>query len=175
MRHGPGGVLTVADDLLKNDGQKFLEMMESLADRRIQREYDIASSAAAYANGSGSDDDEDDDFDDEADDDLDDEDGDDVDDEDDEDAYDDDEDITEEERMEEGRRMFQVFAARLFEQRVLTAYREKVAAQRQKDLLRELEEEERLEQERELKKAKEAQRKKDKKKCVARRRLDLSW
>jgi hypothetical protein len=28
--------------------------------------------------------------------------------------------------MEEGRKMFQTFAARLFEQRVLTAYREKV-------------------------------------------------
>ena len=30
--------MTVADDLLKNDGQKFLEMMEQLADRRMQRE-----------------------------------------------------------------------------------------------------------------------------------------
>lgn len=29
--------------------------------------------------------------------------------------------------MEEGRRMFQIFAARMFEQRVLTAYREKVS------------------------------------------------
>ena len=28
--------------------------------------------------------------------------------------------------MEEGRRMFQIFAARMFEQRVLQAYREKV-------------------------------------------------
>ena len=28
--------------------------------------------------------------------------------------------------MEDGRRMFQVFAARMFEQRVLQAYREKV-------------------------------------------------
>jgi len=28
--------------------------------------------------------------------------------------------------MEEGRRMFQIFAARMFEQRVLTAYREEV-------------------------------------------------
>lgn len=32
--------MTVADDLLKNDGQKFLEMMEQLADKRIQRERD---------------------------------------------------------------------------------------------------------------------------------------
>lgn len=34
--------MTVADDLLKNDGQKFLEMMESLADKRIQREREAA-------------------------------------------------------------------------------------------------------------------------------------
>ena len=33
--------------------------------------------------------------------------------------------MTEEQRMEEGRRMFQIFAARMFEQRVLTAYKEK--------------------------------------------------
>lgn len=43
-----------------------------------------------------------------------------------EDEEDDDEIMTEAERMEEGRRMFQIFAARMFEQRVLTAYREKV-------------------------------------------------
>lgn len=39
--------------------------------------------------------------------------------------------------MEEGRRMFSIFAARMFEQRVLTAYREKVAQERQLELLRE--------------------------------------
>lgn len=32
-----GGILTVADDLLKNDGRKFIEMMEQLAERRMQR------------------------------------------------------------------------------------------------------------------------------------------
>ena len=42
LSDGPGGILTVADDLLKNDGQKFLEMMEQLADRRIQREREAA-------------------------------------------------------------------------------------------------------------------------------------
>lgn len=71
--------------------------------------------------------------------------------------------MTEEQRMEEGRRMFQIFAARMFEQRVLTAYREKVAQERQKKLLEELEEESRLDVQREQKKAKEAQKKKDKK------------
>jgi hypothetical protein len=32
----------VADDLLKNDGGKFLEMMERLAESRMQREEDAA-------------------------------------------------------------------------------------------------------------------------------------
>ena len=34
----------MADDLLKNDGQKFLEMMEQLAERRMQREEEAAAS-----------------------------------------------------------------------------------------------------------------------------------
>ena len=41
----PGGILTVADDLLKNDGKKFIEMMEQLAERRMQREEDQQSAA----------------------------------------------------------------------------------------------------------------------------------
>jgi hypothetical protein len=36
----PGGILTVADDLLKNEGKKFIEMMEQLAERRMAREED---------------------------------------------------------------------------------------------------------------------------------------
>ena len=51
----------------------------------------------------------------------------------------------------------------MFEQRVLTAYREKVANERQQKLIEELEEESRLDSQREAKKAKEAQKKKDKK------------
>lgn len=39
---GPGNILTVADDLLKNDGGKFLEMMEQLAERRMQRDEEAA-------------------------------------------------------------------------------------------------------------------------------------
>lgn len=31
----------MADDLLKNDGQKFLEMMEQLAERRALREEEV--------------------------------------------------------------------------------------------------------------------------------------
>ncbi len=73
--------------------------------------------------------------------------------------------MTEEQRMEEGRRMFQIFAARMFEQRVLTAYREKVAAERQARLLQELDEENRLDTQREAKKAREAAKKKEKKKA----------
>lgn len=65
--------------------------------------------------------------------------------------------------MQEGRRMFQIFAARMFEQRVMTAYREKVAEQRQKQLIEELLEEENRTEQRNAKKAREAQKKKDKK------------
>ena len=70
--------------------------------------------------------------------------------------------MSEEQRMEEGRRMFQIFAARMFEQRVLTAYREKVSAERQRKLIEELAEDEQLGAQREAKKAKEAQKKRDK-------------
>jgi hypothetical protein len=70
--------------------------------------------------------------------------------------------MTEEQRMEEGRRMFQIFAARMFEQRVLTAYKEKVAAERQEKLLQELDEEDMAAVEKKAKKAKDAQKKKEK-------------
>ena len=43
------------------------------------------------------------------------------------DEEDEDDDVSDEQRMEEGRRMFQIFAARMFEQRVLQSYREKVS------------------------------------------------
>jgi hypothetical protein len=69
--------------------------------------------------------------------------------------------MTEAQRMEEGRRMFQIFAARMFEQRVHTAYREKVAKERQQKLLEELDEENRTKDQLRAKKAKEAQKRKD--------------
>jgi hypothetical protein len=69
--------------------------------------------------------------------------------------------MTEEQRMEEGRRMFQIFAARMFEQRVLTAYKEKVAKERQQKLIEELEEEDEKEAKAAAKKAREAQKRKD--------------
>ncbi|KAG0172919.1 Stress response protein nst1 [Apophysomyces sp. BC1021] len=134
-----GGILTVADDLLKNDGKKFLDMMERLAERRMQREEEITLEQGEEFYEEG--DDEEDEY-----------------------VEEDDEDTrTEEQRMEEGRQMFQIFAARMFEQRVLAAYREKVARERQQRLIQELEEEEKLREERELKKLKDKERKKDKK------------
>ncbi|KAI5121483.1 hypothetical protein M0805_003938 [Coniferiporia weirii] len=147
---GPGNILTVADDLLKNDGQKFLEMMEQLAERRMQREEE----AAADVEDESEEEEEEEDGDEE-------DDG--EDDEDDEDDEDEEEALTEEQKMEEGKRMFSIFAARMFEQRVLGAYREKVAQERQMELLREEEAEEAAKKEKEAKKAKENQKKKDKK------------
>lgn len=70
--------------------------------------------------------------------------------------------MTEEQRMEEGRRMFQIFAARMFEQRVLTAYKDKVAKERQQKLLEELEEENLADKQKKAKKARDAQKKKEK-------------
>ncbi len=66
-----GNILTVADDLLKNDGQKFLEMMEQLAERRMQREQQAAQDLEEDSDadhGEEGDDDEDDEDDEEDDD-----------------------------------------------------------------------------------------------------------
>ncbi|KAF2787498.1 hypothetical protein K505DRAFT_411402 [Melanomma pulvis-pyrius CBS 109.77] len=160
-----GGILTVADDLLKNDGKKFIEMMEQLAERRMQREEEAQYQAHpsmyrshnSHNHGPPPQQQEEEEYDDE---------------EDEEDGYEDgdyeeddeeDDTMTEEQRMEEGRRMFQIFAARMFEQRVLQAYREKVAAERQQRLLEELAEEDDKKEQKEAKKAKEAQKRKEKK------------
>ena len=62
--------------------------------------------------------------------------------------------------------MFSIFAARMFEQRVLQAYRERVAQERQLQLLRELEDEERAAAQKESKKQNANQKKKDKKRLV---------
>ncbi|KAJ9621190.1 Stress response protein nst1 [Taxawa tesnikishii (nom. ined.)] len=172
-----GGILTVADDLLKNDGKKFIEMMEQLAERRMRREQEAeyAASQPSHGYANGGHELEDDEYDE------------DEEEYDSQDEYDDEEEedemvpsdhmpsgtvsqanhsqsgLTEDDRMREGRRMFQIFAARMFEQRVLTAYREKVAAERQQKLLEELEDESRLDAQREAKKARDAEKKKSKK------------
>lgn len=45
-----GGILTVADDFLKNDGRKFLDLMEQLAERKI-RQLDDELDRNGDANG----------------------------------------------------------------------------------------------------------------------------
>lgn len=49
LRTLTGGILTVADDLLKNDGKKFIEMMEQLAERRMQREEEANNVATGHS------------------------------------------------------------------------------------------------------------------------------
>lgn len=166
-----GGILTVADDLLKNDGKKFIEMMEQLAERRMAREEDareqfsnsnynqplntmIPSHTHPHNHPMPPDD----------------EDGEEEEEEEEEEYDSQDEDydeeemdtMTEEQRMEEGRRMFQIFAARMFEQRVLTAYKKKVSEERTQKLLEELEEESKAKSEKQAKKARDAQKRKEK-------------
>ncbi|CAO3573406.1 unnamed protein product [Mortierella alpina] len=114
-------------------------MMDRLADRKVQRDDDLMDNRGVYEEY---DDDEEGEFE--------------------EDGPEEDA-LTKEQRMEEGRRMFQAFAARMFEQRVLSAYREKVAQERQERLLAELEEESRQEQLREERKEREKEKKRDKK------------
>ncbi|KAI9097365.1 salt tolerance down-regulator-domain-containing protein [Phlyctochytrium arcticum] len=136
-----GGILTVADDFLKNDGRKFLDLMEQLAERKI-RQLDDELDRNGDNNGEW----DEGDYDDE--------------------DYDDDEEedtMTEEQRMEEGRRMFQIFAAKMFEQRVLQAYREKVAQERQMHLLDELEKEKEQQALRELARQKTKEKKRQQK------------
>ncbi|CAO3649426.1 unnamed protein product [Mucor hiemalis] len=132
-----GAIITVADDLLKNDGRKFLDMMERLAEKKLLKEREVADQSDKEEEEEDQvqvkDEEEEEDF------------------------------RTEDQRMEEGRKMFQVFAARMFEQRVLTAYREKVAQDRQRRLIEELEEEDKQRQERELRKQQEKEKKRDKK------------
>lgn len=114
--------MTVADELLQNNGQKFLEMMEQLADKRVRRDREAAeafddeqSGAEDRSDGGDYEDEDDEDHDEDADAS-----------EEEEEEEEEDEPLTEQERVEEGRRMFQIFAARMFEQRVLTAFREQV-------------------------------------------------
>lgn len=46
LKENADNLLTVADDLLKNDGRKFIEMMEQLAERRMARESEAEYAAA---------------------------------------------------------------------------------------------------------------------------------
>ncbi|KAJ2737602.1 Stress response protein nst1 [Coemansia sp. Cherry 401B] len=71
-----------------------------------------------------------------------------------------------EQEIENGRKVFQLFAARLFEQRVIGAYREKVARDMQRDLIQELEAEEMRLQAKDKRKQKKKQREKEKKRLL---------
>ncbi|KAJ3198688.1 Stress response protein nst1 [Entophlyctis luteolus] len=171
-----GGILTVAEDFLKNDGRKFLELMDQLAERKIRlleeeaspndmplpegSQQNFGQSHSQTSSQRYEDYDEDIDDVDEDDEDLQDDDDGDDDDYDEEEDVDEEDALTEEQRMEECRRMFQIFAAKMFEQRVLTAYREKVAFERQNRLLQELEEEKVLRDQKEEAKQKLKEKKK---------------
>ncbi|WFC99961.1 Stress response protein nst1 [Malassezia yamatoensis] len=139
------GILTVADDLSGNEVQKLILMMEQLAEH-------TADSLSNHSEDHHASIDQDDDVDHA--------------DTDDEASVTSEVELTPDEQREQGWRMFQIFAARTLEHRVLHAYRETIAQQRQLQLLRELEEEESNEKAREAKRAKENQRKKDKKRLL---------
>lgn len=121
---GHSSMLNLTDDLMKNEGKKFVEMMEKLADRRIRKDY---------GNPDHSDDNDDDDC-----------------------------SQSEDHKLENAKNMFQVFAAKMFEQRILAAYREKMALEKQRKLIEE--EEERTKAEQQKKESKQRQRDKKKKK-----------
>ena len=70
--------------------------------------------------------------------------------------------MSEHQRMEEGKRMFQIFAAKMFEQRVMSAYREKAASDRAAKLVEELEEEENRKKQKEEAKIKKVVKEKEK-------------
>ncbi|EPZ32768.1 Stress response protein NST1 domain-containing protein [Rozella allomycis CSF55] len=146
-------IMSIAEDLTNNRGSKMLKMLEGFAQRRMkmqsrhsremqphhceeeksESEYDSEDYESDQYAEEGLSDDEE--F-----------------------------DNAEEERsLEEGRKMFQVFAAKMFEQRVLNAYRERVAQEKQRQLLEEVEREELLNQQRELNKQKQKLKKKERK------------
>ncbi|KAG5354843.1 Stress response protein [Yarrowia sp. B02] len=120
-------VSSVADDLLTNDGKKFIEMMERLAEKRAEREEEYNDSDYSDYSSEYS------------------------------------ADLTADQRMEEGRRMFQIFAARMFEQRVLHAYKQSVAAQVKAELQQMEEEKKTLDLEKEAREQQRRERKKEKK------------
>lgn len=146
-------VSSVADDLLTNDGKKFIEMMERLAEKRAGRIEEIRDGEDEEPVV--------------------------VEDDNDDEEYENDSDysdysseysqtgesLTADQRMEEGRRMFQIFAARMFEQRVLHAYKQSVAAQVKAELQQMEEEKKTLDLEKEARDQQRRERKKEKKRA----------
>lgn len=157
-----GGVLTVADDLLKNNGKKFIDMMDLLQQRRQEREQNEAEAMANYEGGpieedegefteddgkyedeyeeyegEGSEEENEEDYEEECED--------------------------EDSRWDASKKLLHQFAIKIFEKRLMDAYREKVAKDREEKLLEELEEEERQEKERDAKKLLNKEKKKERK------------
>ncbi|KAG0037647.1 Stress response protein nst1 [Podila clonocystis] len=130
------GILNVAEDLLGNNGEKFLEMMDRLElEGRLECTPRVRVTPSTENTSL----------------------------EEEEEKCENEDALTKELRMEEGRKMFQAFAARMFEQRVLIAYREQIAEERRLKLLQELEDETRQEQLREERKEREKEKKREKK------------
>ncbi|KAG0092940.1 hypothetical protein BGZ93_008103 [Podila epicladia] len=137
------GILNVAEDLLGNNGEKFLEMMDRLElEGRLEYTPQVRETLSTQS----------------------------VPVEEEEEKCENEDALTKELRMEEGRKMFQAFAARMFEQRVLSAYREQIAEERRLKLLQELEEETRQEQLREERKEREKEKKREKKRIQKQQR-----
>lgn len=178
-------LLAVADDFLKNDGRKFIEMMEELADAKLRREMRMevdGAVAAAYAEDGyeSSTYDEEEDDEEEIDEELGEEDIDDMEEDEEDEEYDEDDDtrdinydgtfidspshvLSDEMKIEEGKQMLQMFAAKMFEQRITAAYREKVTREQQEKLIAEEEERTRQEQAKKEQKARKKEREKAKK------------
>lgn len=109
------------------------------------------------------DDEEDEDEDDEEDYEDEEEDEEDYDDDEDEDASDTESEISEEEKMQEIRRLFLIQVIKLFQERLKNAYKEKLSQDRTQKLIEELEAEENAKKEREMKKLKQKEKAKEKK------------
>ncbi|ODQ78259.1 hypothetical protein BABINDRAFT_162915 [Babjeviella inositovora NRRL Y-12698] len=130
------GIMTVADDLLKNNGEKFIGMMERLAETRMARDADPVASDEEYEEY-------DDDYCDEYE----------------EDEYD------ERERIEQGLRMIQLYTDRMIYKRIVEAYRNHQADLEANALIDDLAREEKRREEAKEKKKKKEEEKKVKRKA----------
>ncbi|CAK7892644.1 stress response protein Nst1p [[Candida] anglica] len=198
------GLSNFADDLLKNDGRSFIEMMETLSESRSAREdllrnghepiwideddkgqmRELVEDVVKVGtngdkrpeDGADLEEDEDEEDDDEYDDDDGDNEDDEYEDEDDGDGFEIEEDdghqegpsdteseISEEEKMQEIRRLFLIQVIKLFQERLKNAYKEKLSQDRTRKLIEELEAEENAKKEREMKKLKQKEKAKEKK------------
>ncbi|ODV80133.1 uncharacterized protein CANTADRAFT_89717 [Suhomyces tanzawaensis NRRL Y-17324] len=195
------GLSSFAEDLLKNDGHSFVDMMESLSESRTAREdilkeskskidapaawvdeddskpslsqpaidaerdyeeyEDKLNSKFEYEEDEGIEDNEEEE--DEDDDGEEDEEEENEDELDDQDASDTESEISEEEKMQEIRRLFLIQVIKLFQERLKNAYKEKLSKDRTQMLIEELEAEENAKKERELKKLQQREKAKEKK------------